>query len=502
MAWAQTNSKGSNGIEFPDQFAGADACVKTQNAIAALPSNGGEVDGRGLTGFQTCSVNPFAKILNHPGESVHLYLPAGSTFITMAQWRIPTSSIVTGGGVAADVGGRGTSIIAASGFAQNSPVIYLGDVASSAGALIENLTVNCNHVAGCVGIFSDQVEEMGGVRQVSVINFPAAGVEMLDRSQLPPGTGGQPENYILDELNLMGDPGSTCLVIRVGQGGQRGGGRVTCTSDAVVAANLSCAGGVVTASLPNHSITNGARIGVESGSDLSFGGVFVVTSSSAGQVQWSQPGCRGGSSGALLSPLIESGVLLDGADGSYSQIHCEFTVDCVLLGSVKLPNGWPTRALTISAVSGQSSVSNLVHVALAGQPEDIVLTALERCIGPRASTEGCATNVLRDDLNSLTLQDASIGWYVIGHSTRGAAAALLSSSPGVGWVLPAPAITFGNRLTFEQLGRQLDGTLTYCPDCKVVEPSACSTAKPAACACAAGGAGAFARRVEGSWMCN
>src|SRR5260370_41210755 len=87
-----------NKIQFADQFLGADACIKMQNAIAALPTNGGEVDARGFLGFQSCSANPFANLVWHTGASVHLYLAAGSIFTTTAEWDIPTGSIVTGGG--------------------------------------------------------------------------------------------------------------------------------------------------------------------------------------------------------------------------------------------------------------------------------------------------------------------------------------------------------------------------------------------------------------------
>src|ERR1700756_5823163 len=80
------DTKPSNKIQFADQFPGADACIQIQNAIAALPVNGGEVDARALLGFLPCSVNPFAHILNKPGESVHLYLAAGSTYTTPPPW--------------------------------------------------------------------------------------------------------------------------------------------------------------------------------------------------------------------------------------------------------------------------------------------------------------------------------------------------------------------------------------------------------------------------------
>ena len=513
LAAMAQNNPDLNKIKLADQFPGADACLQIQNAIAALPLNGGEVGARGLLGFLTCSVNPFARILNKPGESVHLYLAAGTTYTTSAQWIIPLGSILTGGG-SAPGGGRGTTLAAdQKSFPINIPVVSLGDAAQSEGPLIENITIDCNHIPGSIGVFSDRVQELGGVRNLSVINYHAIGIAMLDQANLPPATGGMPENFILDELQLNGDPGSTCLQIRVGAGGQRGGGHITCTSSLVEQFNLSCSAGLITATYsppptppgertPVNSIQNGASIGVEGGTNSSMDGLFTVTSKSDTQLQWKQSGCSGASSGAVVGAMTQTGLQLDGSDGVYSRIHCEFTVDCVLIGSHSLPNGWVTRALTISGVTGQSSVENIVHLGSATRPEDIVLTALQRCNGPNPATQQCATNVLQDDLNSITLQDTSLAWYLIGHSSGGAAPALLSSSPSFGWILPNPFLTIRNHSSFAQLGRQPDGSFTYCADCKVATPSSCSAANPSACVCSGGGTGAFARRINGEWLCN
>jgi hypothetical protein len=501
--------KSLNRIQFADQFPGADACIQIQNAIAALPVNGGEVDARGFLGFLTCSVNPFANILNHPGESVHLYLAAGSTFTTSAQWMIPLGSVVTGGG-SVPGGGRGTTLIASSAFPTGTPVVYLGDFSQSGGSLIENITIDCNHIAGSIGIFSDRVQELGGARNVSVVNYQAIGIEMLDQANLPPGTGGFPENYILDQLQLGGDAGSTCLQVRVGAGGQRGAAHITCSTSLLETFSLSCSAGVVTATfippplVPSamNTIPNGASIGVESGPNPSLDGIFTVTSSSSTQLQWSQPGCSGTSSGVGVGVMVQNGVQLDGSDGVYSQIHCEFTVDCVLINSDSLQDGWVTRALSISGVTGQSSVKNIVHLETHTNPEDIILTALQRCNGPNPATTQCATNVLQDDFNTVTLQDASLAWYFIGHSSSGPAPALFSSSPSVAMFLANPFVIFRNHSFFSQLGGQNDGSFTYCADCTVATPSACSTANPSACVCAGGGTGAFAKRVNGAWFCN
>jgi hypothetical protein len=502
--------KSLNRIQFADQFPGADACLQIQNAIAALPVNGGEVDARGFLGFLTCSVNPFANILNHPGESVHLYLATGSTYITSAQWVIPLGSVLTGGG-SAPGGGRGTTLLAnRRSFPRDTPVVSLGDFGQSEGPLIENITIDCNHVPGSTGVFSDRVQELGGVRNVSVVNYKAVGIEMLDQANLPPGTGGFPENYILDQLQLGGDAGSTCLQVRVGAGGQRGAAHITCSSSLVEIFNLSCSAGVVTATfvppplVPSamNTIPNGVSIGIESGPNPSLNGLFTVTSSSSTQLQWSQPGCSGTSSGVGVGVMVQTGVHLEGSDGVYSQIHCEFTVDCVLIDSDSPQDGWITRALSISGVTGQSSVKNIVHIGSHTHPEDIVLTALQRCNGPNPATTQCATNVLQDDFAGVTLQEASLGWYFLGHSSSRAAPALFSSSPSVGMFLANPFVIFRNGSLFSQLGGQTNGTFTYCSDCKVITPASCSAANPSACVCAGGGTGAFAKRLNGAWFCN
>jgi hypothetical protein len=147
-------------------------------------------------------------------------------------------------------------------------------------------------------------------------------------------------------------------------------------------------------------------------------------------------------------------------------------------------------------------VKNIVHLGAATHPEDIILTALQRCIGPTAATQQCATNVLQDDLNSVTLQEASLAWYLVGHSSSGGASALLSSSPSVSWLVPAPFLEFHSSSTLSQLGEQKNGSFTYCSDCKVATPSSCSAANPSACVCSGGGTGAFAKRLNGAWLCD
>lgn len=60
----------------------------------------------------------------------------------------------------------------------------------------KNTTIDCNHVAGSIGVFSDRVQELGGFRNVSIVNYKAIGIAVLDQFNLSPGTGFAREGYI------------------------------------------------------------------------------------------------------------------------------------------------------------------------------------------------------------------------------------------------------------------------------------------------------------------
>jgi hypothetical protein len=56
---------------------------------------------------------------------------------------------------------------------------------------------------------------------------------------------------------------------------------------------------------------------------------------------------------------------------------------------------------------------------------------------------------------------------------------------------------------FANLGIASDGTTVYCPDCTIATPSTCmNSSNVEACACAPGGTGAFAKKLDGRWLCN
>lgn len=64
-----------------------------------------------------------------------------------------------------------------------------------------------------------------------------------------------------------------------------------------------------------------------------------------------------------------------------------------------------------------------------------------------------------------------------------------------------PAELTISTLVFANLGTPASGTIAYCSDCTVTTAATCPGTQ-ASCVCANGGAGAFARRVNGAWYCT
>ena len=59
----------------------------------------------------------------------------------------------------------------------------------------------------------------------------------------------------------------------------------------------------------------------------------------------------------------------------------------------------------------------------------------------------------------------------------------------------------GTTVLFADLGAAANGALAWCSDCNTVNIAACTGAALGNCVCAAGGAGKYAKRVDGAWYC-
>jgi hypothetical protein len=98
-----------------------------------------------------------------------------------------------------------------------------------------------------------------------------------------------------------------------------------------------------------------------------------------------------------------------------------------------------------------------------------------------------ATYSLNDAPRGFALSDADITAYVVGPGELGRQE-IYSTSPSVPKFINSQ---FQLRNTpFASLGTPPNGTFTYCNNCKAANP------------CAGGGTGAFAKRLNGGWVCN
>jgi hypothetical protein len=188
-------SQSINGTINAAAYAGADACVKINNAAIANP--GQRIDATAITGLQSCSINPWANITGN----MWLYLNPNVVLVTTAQWVMPSAySIIVDGGTRGIRTGQptGASIRAASTFPLNTPVVREGSGSTSFGQRLENIVIDCNNVAGGIGLYSTDIQEQSGIEHFEILNCLGGGI-LMDGSGAV-GTGPYwAENYIIDD---------------------------------------------------------------------------------------------------------------------------------------------------------------------------------------------------------------------------------------------------------------------------------------------------------------
>lgn len=166
------------GVRFADTFAGADACLKIQAAIADLPASGGTVDARAFQGIQPCSANPFGNAHSSASPRRTTLLLGAATYRTTALWQVPTESRLIGIG-RGDATGVNSVVQAFGAFPINSPVVSLcpaDNAASCFGVQVEHLGIDCNGIAGCIGAYNVYAQEQSWFQHVLILNAPSVGL--------------------------------------------------------------------------------------------------------------------------------------------------------------------------------------------------------------------------------------------------------------------------------------------------------------------------------------
>lgn len=159
------NPSNLNGIIFVDgtkhrSLASAiDACPQTCWIIDSLA--------------EKFSTDPFTNIGN---KSVKVTLGRG-TWITTIPIVIPTKSQLEGSG-RGDPGFSGTVIQADASFPTGTPIIAMGNAATSMGVRVENLTIDCNNIGGCIGLQNLRSQEQSGARHMLIENITGVGLDV------------------------------------------------------------------------------------------------------------------------------------------------------------------------------------------------------------------------------------------------------------------------------------------------------------------------------------
>lgn len=119
-----------------------------------------------------------------------VWLPRG-TYMISARLIVPNRVALVGSGRDA------TTILALGSFPVSTELVRLGDIGTSAvfGCRIENMTVDCNNIAGTTSIYSERINEQSGVFRCLAKNYVAFGIRINN-----PGTGTPAQQYSIDDV--------------------------------------------------------------------------------------------------------------------------------------------------------------------------------------------------------------------------------------------------------------------------------------------------------------
>jgi hypothetical protein len=201
-----------NGVIEADQQAGVDACAKINAGLRALPASSGTVDARGFQGVQACASDMFAGFTTTDAN----LLLGNATFRISAEQHQPSQVHVVG----VSPGNRGSVIQASSAFPVNTPLWQMTNGGRfNHNSVLRDVRIDCNGVAGTTGIYSTDINEKSGPRNVTVVNCPLYGVNIdASRNEGP----GPAQTYVISDLEVY--PGaaggaSTIGLRMVGNGG-------------------------------------------------------------------------------------------------------------------------------------------------------------------------------------------------------------------------------------------------------------------------------------------
>jgi len=138
----------------------------------------------------------------------------------------------------------------------------------------------------------------------------------------------------------------------------------------------------------------------------------------------------------LAANALAVGFDLSGAPGLYSRLHIEGCTNGIVVGDSGLSAAYDTDSagMTFTGITGHDTVTTLLRLKNYTNVHDIVIAGARKLAG---------TNLLVDEIASITLTDEAVAFYVIGaqSGTR------FSTAPSVPWVVPATVTLSGGVAT-------------------------------------------------------
>lgn len=189
---------GTNAVTCLSNINGAGKPAASDGVQFVSPNGNDSNDGLSW-GTAKLTIAAALSTLSTAGVGGNVYAACGNYTIT-AEITVPTKTRLIGCGRGDLTWAAGTTITAGSGFPSGTPLIALGASSSAYAVRVENLTVNCNSIAGSIGVYNTNAEEESGAYHVIAGNCMAYDFEV---------TGSGAQNSGLYDIEALGSNSST-----------------------------------------------------------------------------------------------------------------------------------------------------------------------------------------------------------------------------------------------------------------------------------------------------
>lgn len=199
-----TNTTDSN------YFIGADTGASSNTFLGSIFVQGSapwyDVKAYGAKGDGTTDdTSTIASALTAAGAT------GGVVFMPPGNFRINSTLVVPYGVELRGCGRSATTISALGTFPTSTQLVQLGPIGSiGVGCRLRSVAVNCNNIAGSIGIYSEGINENSGIFEAMVQNYVSRAVQIKQ-----PASGPQPQHFSISDLEIYSGSGTVASAIGV-----------------------------------------------------------------------------------------------------------------------------------------------------------------------------------------------------------------------------------------------------------------------------------------------